>query len=170
LKISKFAAIGAIALAAVAAQAKPVSLTGSEDPVTSGSFSFEGTKDSSFWVVLDAGTYSFESSVQATGETLAGVWLSYTQNKNEGHKDDIFSLSGDASQTLYTGSFSQLVLAQPTKVFLDVNSILGKNAKNGSFEGTLTVTSAVPEPATTALLLAGLGMMGFIGRRRRNNG
>ena len=30
-----------------------------------------------------------------------------------------------------------------------------------------TITAAVPEPETYALMLAGLGLMGFIARRRR---
>jgi hypothetical protein len=170
LKFSKIVAIGAVAVATVAAQAKPVSLTGSSDPVNGGSFAFEGTKDTSFYVVLDAGTYSFESSVTASGEKLAAVWLSFSQNKNDDGKDDIVAFSGNAAQNEFGGTYSPLVLTKATKVFLDVNTILGKNAKNGSFDGTLTVTSSVPEPATAALLLAGLGMMGFVGRRRRNNG
>jgi hypothetical protein len=29
--------------------------------------------------------------------------------------------------------------------------------------------AAVPEPETNAMMLAGLGLMGFIARRRRNN-
>jgi hypothetical protein len=38
-----------------------------------------------------------------------------------------------------------------------------------SASGNLTI-SAVPEPETYAMLLAGLGLMGAIARRRRNNG
>lgn len=33
-----------------------------------------------------------------------------------------------------------------------------------------TITAAVPEPEAYAMLMAGLGLMGFIARRRRNNG
>jgi hypothetical protein len=170
LKISKIAAIGVVAFAAAAAHAAPISLTGADDPVDGGSFTFEGTKDSSFYLVLDAGTYSFSSAVDASGETLAGVWLSYNHSKKQGGKNDFFDLEGNPAQTSYTGSFTDLVLTQPTKIFVEVNTILGKNSHGGSFSGTLNVTSAVPEPATTALFLAGMGMMAFIGRRRRNNG
>jgi hypothetical protein len=165
LKFSKFAAIGAIALAAAAAHAGPVSLTGSTDPVTGGSFTFEGTKDASFYVVLDAGTYNFDATTVADGEKLAGVWLSYNK-KNNNAKDDIFDLSGNADQNSFAGSYSELVLTQTTQIFLDVNTISGKLSHGGSFSGTLNV-SAVPEPTSTALLLAGLGMMAFLGRRRR---
>ena len=36
-----------------------------------------------------------------------------------------------------------------------------------SYAGTLDVTSPVPEPATYGMLLAGLGAVGFLARRRR---
>lgn len=168
MKISRIAAIGAIALAAAAAHAAPTNIAGTTSPVTGGTFDYSGTKDSSFYVLLDAGTYSFQSQVDAQGEQLAGAWFSYSQAKNQGGKDDIADFTSITSQS-FAGSVASLTLAAPTKIFVDVNTILGKKAgKDASFEGTLTI-SPVPEPATTALLLAGLGMIGFVGRRRRKN-
>lgn len=40
---------------------------------------------------------------------------------------------------------------------------------NGSYSIALTGVSPVPEPETYALLLAGLGLVGFIARRKRTN-
>lgn len=39
----------------------------------------------------------------------------------------------------------------------------------GSYGGTVTAVTTVPEPETYAMLLAGLGLMGFSARRRKNN-
>lgn len=46
-------------------------------------------------------------------------------------------------------------------------------AKGGTMQGvdqiTQTITAAVPEPETYAMFMAGLGLIGFIARRRRTN-
>ena len=44
---------------------------------------------------------------------------------------------------------------------------MGTSASKVIYSGELTVT-AVPEPETYAMLLAGLGLMGGIARRRAN--
>lgn len=44
--------------------------------------------------------------------------------------------------------------------------IEGTQFGNGSYNGNISLTSAVPEPETYTMLLAGLGLLGFISRRR----
>ena len=44
-----------------------------------------------------------------------------------------------------------------------------RNLSSSGFTGSIGVTAAVPEPETYALFLAGLGMMGFVARRRKAN-
>ena len=48
------------------------------------------------------------------------------------------------------------------------NGVLGAGGTmRGTFPNTQTITAAVPEPETYAMLLAGLGLIGGIARRRR---
>ncbi len=50
-----------------------------------------------------------------------------------------------------------------------VLSFAGQTTEGDStaFIDNISVTAAVPEPETYAMLLAGLGLMGFIARRRK---
>ena len=60
------------------------------------------------------------------------------------------------------GTSKTLTLASPGNIYALVNDVFYPN-NVGSFEVTV---SAVPEPAQAALLLAGLGVVGVVGRRR----
>jgi hypothetical protein len=98
---------------------------------------------------LAAGTYDFTLSfsgqfVQLNSATLNGVTVPFTKLGN-----------------LFFGGL-EATGASPFVLTLKAN---GFNAKRGSYEGTLTATP-VPEPETYALMLAGLGAIGFLLRRR----
>jgi hypothetical protein len=156
-KISKLAAL-VLATATGAALAGPTNLgTGT------GTYEFDGTKDAAFYVTLDPGTYTFTADVSANDVHLNDVWLSYGRDKNANGKNDLGSFIGDDAGGF--GGTLTLTVDGSRPVYLDVDTFLGKLG-HGSYTGTLTV-SAVPEPAGGALLLAGIGLLGFLGRRRK---
>lgn len=50
---------------------------------------------------------------------------------------------------------------------LDISGMFGPTATGGQYSVALNAVPAVPEPETYALMLAGLGAVGFMARRRR---
>ena len=71
--------------------------------------------------------------------------------------------SGSFAFDLLPGSYTAIVFGLPGAT----NLVLRGGGTREVFAGTYGVTvNAVPEPGTYALLLAGLGMMAFVARRR----
>jgi hypothetical protein len=64
-----------------------------------------------------------------------------------------------------------VTFANATDLYVNVNTHLGKLFPDGRFDGSVTITplAAVPEPASSALLLAGIGLLGFMGLRRKRS-
>lgn len=84
---------------------------------------------------------SYMAFLDSTGHEIAGAQFSYTQYENPG------------------------LLIQSTGAWTNVSAVLlagGKSYDNMS-------VSAVPEPDAYALMLAGLGLFGFMPRRRRSH-
>lgn len=50
---------------------------------------------------------------------------------------------------------------------LDISGTFGRSAMGGQYSIALNAVPAVPEPQTYALMLAGLGVVAFVARRRR---
>lgn len=165
MKFSKIVALGAIAFAAAAAHAGPTEISGYDASQQTQTLSFSGNGTHSYYIDLAAGTYTVDSTLAANTSftDISDVWFSNSKDKKDSGKyDTSFS---EVSSDSYAGA-ETFTLTSATRVYIDVvASTVGKNYPG--YTGSLTI-SAVPEPATTALLLAGLGMIGFVGRRRRN--
>jgi hypothetical protein len=66
------------------------------------------------------------------------------------------------------GSLSLAWTASPAgSYYLNVAGI-SNGSQGGIYNGAISVSAPVPEPETYAMLLAGLGAVGFLARRRKN--
>lgn len=152
MKLKTIVAAAALAvgsLAASAAQTTPVFVSGSFSDVLLGQITLGGTSN-----VGGSATYAptfsiFGMNVAAPAVSFSSVSL-YLGNV----------LSGSSSGT----SFSFANLAAGTYSLKASGSVAGGQ---GNFIAAEYQVSAVPEPETFAMLLAGLGVMGAIARRRK---
>jgi hypothetical protein len=115
------------------------------------SFSFNAPATLSFTAVGGWGTTFGDYKAQWIGTAPSGSVLTHTDTANE---------YGDT----WSGSFTAVAgTIYSLKIFQDINA-----SPYGYHQFTLTGTAvaAVPEPETFAMLLAGLGLIGALTRRR----
>ncbi|MBT9491453.1 MAG: PEP-CTERM sorting domain-containing protein [Paucibacter sp.] len=156
MKKMNFAAAALLAVSSFAASAADQVLNFTAD---AGSFvsSFAGTS-----VLLDGGNDVLTFAGLAAGKYEFTLTMS---SQNVTWQDSTFNgltVDFSAPQGKNKSVSGYLESTASTPFVLTLN---GAALPKGNYSGELTVT-AVPEPSTYALLLAGLGAVGFVARRR----
>ncbi|MRR51508.1 MAG: PEP-CTERM sorting domain-containing protein [Rhodocyclaceae bacterium] len=124
-------------------------------------------------VTFDAGSYTVTPVTQATPGALftaynfgggygwgTGYGIALSQDDRKYYGSGSYSTAEDAFAHAVGASFS--LTKRQTVYFGVLDSYYGDNSGGVS----LNIT-AVPEPETFALMLAGLGLLGFMARRKR---
>ena len=120
---------------------------------------------------LTIGGYTFSLTGSTTGGTFGGIQLT----ANQFGTSATFGVTGNvmggalAPNSTYNGVFTaQFVNQTPEQVF---NTIASGGEQAASFSATFVATpgQVVPEPSTYMLLATGIGALGLVARRRRNN-
>ena len=100
----------------------------------------------------------------STGSTAGvGTYVCTTCNKPQTNTGGKVTFSGISLTGLQSGINTVNFSYTTPRNF----NATGEGFANESWKITAASVTAVPEPETYALMLAGLGMMGFIARRRR---
>jgi hypothetical protein len=152
---------GALALILAAGSA---SATPSQLGTGPGTYFFNGGTDDSFFVALNPGTYTLSGTVGSVGFNLNHVWLAESAAPDPFGPSSLQVFTKNTPREFSDSPFG-LTLTKAADLYINIDTRLGSPAY-GAFAGALRV-SAVPESASLALMLAGIGVLGFVCVRRK---
>jgi len=170
LGLKQVAAVAALAVAAAGASAQTTKLGGGDlgphDPTEVGSDSIALPAYNAF---DDKWTFTLSSQT-----TLSGYALTFDISQWSNLAGSRLSLYDSSNNVLGTVKFDgtsqhsfSFGSVAAGSYYYEVTGHLAQGATNGGYEFTSYATS-VPEPASGALLLAGLGLFAVVGARRRS--
>ena len=182
--ITRIAAAAALAAAASAALAFPIAAPGTEGfsvVASGGAITAEYLGNSAAYsndlYLENTGMFIFNNHANAIGDTkalgsfAAGTVLTFRLHVNNTGEDfysgaGALNPEGQAHARVQTGW-------EPGKTLVSFEDLNGGpfdfNDLSFSFTNTVGTPTPVPEPETYALMLAGLGVVGFLARRRRKD-
>jgi len=134
-------------------------------------FTSAGTADNLLGFIQSAKTGAVFTWATSDNLSVTGTTAAYRADAVDGNGYTFTqfvadALTGTAGNQIYTGSNASLYALSTSSFGLNpMTASLFSNTFNLADNGVFTV-AAVPEADTSAMMIAGLGLMGFVARRR----
>jgi hypothetical protein len=121
-----------------------------------------------FSVAQDSSFQSIVASISFSGQGLASLSSVLYQDSGSGFLQVASSTDTNlgSDSWLSTLSYAPLLTSAPHQYRLDIFGATGASAPNGSYGGNIAV-APVPEPEIYAMMGIGLGLLGWVGRRKK---
>lgn len=182
LKLKSLALAAGLTFTALSASAATYSV--STDPLFPGEFYFghsfnAGSIDDLFTGIKFDSAQIYDASLTSTIKIAQGASVSFSVfellNSSGVTVATASSVGGDIGTTSYSSHGKTYTTSFADFSGLDGSGnytlhVVGLANNIGTYGGTLSANAApVPEPETYGMMLAGLGLMGFVARRRKNS-